>query len=212
MSRPPVGDLAGGDRRGYGALVHLDLGPAADRVRALADDVTDDRLGLPTPCDGWTVDHLLHHLVGLSAAFAAAARKEDSGPALDFTGLPAGWRARLDANLDALVTGWREPAAWEGEATAGGVTMPGDVMGVVALDELVLHGWDLSRALDLPFAADPAHVEACTGFAAALSVPGEEAGREGLYGPVVPVPGDAPAMTRLLCYAGRDPGWVPPLP
>ena len=27
---------------------------------------------------------------------------------------------------------------------AGGVTMPGEVTGLVALDEVVLHGWDLA--------------------------------------------------------------------
>ncbi len=29
---------------------------------------------------------------------------------------------------------------------AGGVDLPGEVAGLVALDELVVHGWDVARA------------------------------------------------------------------
>jgi hypothetical protein len=31
--------------------------------------------------------------------------------------------------------------------------------------------------------------------------------RDGMYGPVVPVPADAPLFDRLLGQAGRDPAW-----
>jgi hypothetical protein len=42
-----------------------------------------------------------------------------------------------------------------------------------------------------------------------LSTPGEEAGREGIFGPVVDVPDDAAPLDRLLGLSGRDPGWTP---
>jgi hypothetical protein len=32
---------------------------------------------------------------------------------------------------------------------------------------------------------------------------------EGLFGPVVPVPADAPLFDRLLGQTGRDPRWTP---
>ncbi|MFD4294674.1 TIGR03086 family metal-binding protein [Rhodococcus sp. NPDC058532] len=182
-----------------------DLGPAAGQVSGLIAGVREDHLSLATPCEQWTVDDLLRHLLDLTAAFAAAASKAPY-PAGVSGGLAGDWRNRLDTQLDDLVAAWRTAEAWEGDASAGGVTMPAPVMGVVALDELVLHGWDLAQATGQPYDADPASVRACLGFAASMSVPGEEAGREGLYGPVVPVPDDAPDLVRLLGFAGRDPG------
>ncbi|EME15649.1 TIGR03086 family metal-binding protein [Rhodococcus triatomae] len=191
--------------------VELDLAPAAAQVSRIAAHVRDEDLAAPTPCAKWPVTVLLAHLVFLSEAFAAAGRKLPfAGDASTIPDLPVDWRSRLDANLAALVAAWRHPEAWEGEASAGGVTMPASVMGVVALDELVLHGWDLARATGQRFHAEPADVRACTGFAESMSQPGDEASREGLYGPVVPVPADADGLARLLGYAGRDPGWTAP--
>jgi hypothetical protein len=33
---------------------------------------------------------------------------------------------------------------------------------------------------------------------------------EGLFGPLVEVPADAPLFDRILGVTGRDPGWEPP--
>lgn len=186
--------------------IEIDLAPAAAQVSRLAAGVRAGQLDLPTPCTEWSVSVLLAHLVGLTEAFTAAARKVPyPGDAAVIPPLPPDWRPRLETNLDTLVAAWRDPDAWQGDATAGGVTMPASVMGVVALDELVLHGWDLARATGQPFDADPANVTACLGFAEAMSQPGDEASREGLYGPVIPVPDGADDLERLLGFAGRTP-------
>lgn len=192
--------------------IEHDLGPAAAQLARLAAGVRSDQFDRPTPCTDWSVADLLRHLLELTNAFTAAARKVPfpaDGSARP-TDLPADWQTQLDRQLEALAAAWREPGAWQGEAEAGGVTMPAAVMGAVAIDELVLHGWDLARATGQAFESDAASVEASLGFAAAMSVPGEEAGREGLYGPVVPVPDDASDLDRLLGYAGRDPRWSLP--
>jgi uncharacterized protein (TIGR03086 family) len=92
---------------------------------------------------------------------------------------------------------------------AGGVTMPAETTGAVALDELVLHGWDLARATGQPFACDPASTAAVLAFTSAMAQPEQAATREGLFGPVVEVPEDAPTFDRALGLAGRDPAWTP---
>jgi len=184
----------------------------------LLDDVTDAKLDNPTPCQDTPVAALLDHLLGLTLAFTWAARKtpvaergsDESGPGrATAEHLDPNWRALLPRRLDALAEAWRDPTAWEGITEAGGVTMPADVMGTVALDELVLHGWDLARATGQPFACDPASTAAVLAFTSASAQPEMRASREGLFGPVVEVAEDAPAFDRALGFAGRDPAWTP---
>ena len=93
-------------------------------------------------------------------------------------------------------------------ATAGGVTMPAEVMGAVALDEVVLHGWTSHARTGQELVLDPASTHAVLAFTETSARPENEAGRAGVFGPVVPVPADAPPLDRALGYAGRDPSWV----
>jgi uncharacterized protein (TIGR03086 family) len=172
------------------------------------DGMTDEDLPGRTPGDETSVEGLLQHLAGLSMAFTCAARKEQPSAGLD-EGLDPQWRTTIPRSLDALAQAWREPTAWQGKAEAGGTTMPAEVMGVVALDEVVLHGWDLARATGQSFSCDPVSTAAVLAFTTGAALPENAAGREGLFGPVVPVPADAPAFDRALGLAGRNPEWSP---
>lgn len=186
----------------------VDLGPAAQRVAGLLPAIDDDRLGSPTPCADTTVGELVSHLLGLAEAFRAGAEKKpDPGPPPGTMPPPApDWRTALPARLDDLVAAWREPGAREGTTSVGGVEMPAAVIAVVALDELVLHGWDLARATGQPYEVDPVSVDACLGF---VGVTARPEGVPGLFGPPVTMPPDAPALHRLVGLSGRDPHWSP---
>jgi uncharacterized protein (TIGR03086 family) len=63
------------------------------------------------------------------------------------------------------VAAWRRPQDWDGTAEAGGITMPAHVAATVALNEVLVHGWDLAVATGQDYKADPSSVKACTGFA-----------------------------------------------
>lgn len=189
-----------------------DLRPTTRRLGALVESVTDDQLDLRTPCPEYTVGDLLDHIGGLAVAFAEAARKEHGTNA---TPPPAGahghlavdWRTRIPADLDALGAVWADPAAWDGDATIAGAEMPASVVGVVALDEVVVHGWDLARALDQPFEAGTDAIAGAMEFVGPISEPG--APRPPIFGPVVTVPDDASATERFIALTGRDPDWQP---
>ena len=192
----------------------FDHRPAAAEMARLVNGVRDDQLGDPTPCPDYTLGDLLEHVHGLSLAFAMAARKEqlprsEGPPRGTASRLPPDWRSSITERLDALVAGWAEPSAWEGRVTVAGVDMTGAETALVALDELVVHGWDVARASAQDYRADAPSVAGTEQFVAAFSGPEMAQAREGLFGPVVPVPDEAPALDRVIGLTGRDPAWAP---
>jgi hypothetical protein len=78
---------------------------------------------------------------------------------------------------------------------------------VVASNELVLHGWDLAVATGQDFEVAPENLEAS--WEMVSNTPDDPGARQGLFGPVVPVPEDAPLLDRVLGQAGRNPRWSP---
>ncbi|MEV6884725.1 TIGR03086 family metal-binding protein [Streptomyces sp. NPDC051135] len=188
----------------------LDLGPQARILARLADGVRDDRLGDPTPCPDLAVRNLLGHLTYLAVAFRDAARKDlspttDTSPGSSVPDIGPGWREDLAKALSEVADAWREPDAWTGMTRAGGIDLPGAVAGAVVADELVIHGWDLARATGQEYAPDEAALRAAYGLLAGAA---EESERdEGMFGPVVAVPADAPLLERAVGLSGRDPGW-----
>ena len=188
----------------------IDLGPACRTVAGLLDGVKDDRLNDPAP--SWDdVAGLLDHLMGLTLAFTWAARKEwpegasgDDAPVPGGANLDPRWRTLLPQRLEALAEAWRDPAAFEGMSKAGGVDLPGAVAAAVALDEVVLHGWDLARATGQPYDVDAASTAVVLGFVKqAAELPHD------IFGPAVAVPDDAPDFALALGLSGRDPNWTP---
>jgi uncharacterized protein (TIGR03086 family) len=190
----------------------VDLGPAAARLAGLVAGVGDDQLIAPTPCPKYTLGDLLEHIGGLALGFTATANKTNAeftgqAPAGDSSRLPKDWRTRIPADLLAMAAAWRDPAAWTGMTRAGGVDLPGEVGGLVALDEITIHGWDVAVSSGQPYSAEQPTLEAVQGFLAGFSVPGAEGQRGEIFGPVVEVPEDAPLLDRVIGLAGRDPAW-----
>ncbi|MFD4238367.1 TIGR03086 family metal-binding protein [Streptomyces sp. NPDC058542] len=205
-----------------------DLEPAARRIVTLLGPVDDSRLDGPTPCPDYAVRELLGHLAGLATAFRDAARKDLGAstavsPDAALPVLDDDWREALPRRLDEMAAAWRSPGAWTGMTRAGGVELPGEVAGAVALNELVVHGWDLARSTGQPYTAGEAELRSCE----ALLAPAEEDGpddpdgaggadagnatdgSDSLFGVPVPVPDGSPLLDRVIALSGRRPDWRP---
>ncbi|MBT2389257.1 TIGR03086 family protein [Streptomyces sp. ISL-1] len=188
-----------------------DLHPAARAVAQLLAAIGDEQLAYPTPCPKYSVRELLGHLVGLSTAFRDAARKDlgpststDPGSVLPV--LDDDWRAVLPRRLNELAEAWQKPGTWDGDTQAGGVTFPAAIAGRVALNELVIHGWDLARATGQEYTPGEASLRVSYEL---LKPIGDDSSRDGMFGPVVEVPEDAPLMDRVVGFSGRRPDWQP---
>jgi uncharacterized protein (TIGR03086 family) len=190
----------------------IDLTPATTRMTDIVEGIGDEQLDAPTPCPGYTVAAMIDHVGGLAQAFRAAAAKDlgpltDTAPQPGASALAPDWRRQVPEHLAGLGQAWSDPAAWEGMTRAGGVDLPGEVAGLVAIDELVVHAWDLAVATGQPY--DP--TDELVGAAAAFAGSFDDADRDGtLFGPVVAVPDGAAPLHRLLGLTGRDPDWRPP--
>ena len=188
----------------------IDLHSAAQRTASLVISIADEQLDLPTPCPDTGVGDLIDHLGVFAVHFLAAARKESGDrtsppPPPSRANLEPDWRDRISRDLLALADAWRDPQAWEGSTYAGGMEMPAEVVGLVALDELVVHGWDIAVATAQPYAPAAQEIEAAMAFVTSFDAP-----RDGtLFGPIVPVADDATPLDRLLGLTGRDPSWQP---
>lgn len=187
-----------------------DLRAAAATMSELIRNVSDDQLTEPTPCPEYSLGDLVEHVGGFAKAFTWAATKEfppggSQPPSPDASRLTDDWRRRIPADLAELAEAWTEPDAWTGMTQAGGIELPGEIAGVVALDELVIHGWDVARASGQPYDVDAQSLGAVHDFVQGFS----PEGTPGMFGPRVQRPDTAPLLDRVIGMSGRDPNWSP---
>jgi uncharacterized protein (TIGR03086 family) len=187
----------------------LDLAPATNMLAELVGGVRDDQLTDPTPCADTSVAALLDHLDGMPYAFALAARKQEppggsQPPVANADHLTPDWRTRIPARLEQLADAWRDPEAWSGSTNVGGIDLPGHVAGLVAINELVVHGWDLAVATAQRYQPDEDLVRAALEFVRP-TVAQNPAGTPGLFGPPVSTTEGATVLDTLIALTGRDP-------
>jgi uncharacterized protein (TIGR03086 family) len=191
-----------------GAMRRPEIATAADRMADVVAAVDMADLDRPTPCAEYDVAALLDHVDGFVVAFTAAATKTqdpDDGPPGPGTAanLRADWKTALPAGLTALVAAWRPDDAYTGTVRAGGFEMPAASVAVVAIEELVVHGWDLARAVGRPYGATSAELAALDDFFGQF---GPEQ-RGSAYGPERSVDAGASPLDHAIARSGRDPRW-----
>jgi uncharacterized protein (TIGR03086 family) len=191
----------------------LNIEPATSTLADLVVGVDEDKLAAPTPCSETALGDLLDHVNTFARVFTAAGTKTklDSGGQAgtpDASNLGPDWRIRIPSLVKALGEAWTPRSAWEGMTEAGDSDLPAEIAGVIALDEVIVHGWDLAVATGQPYICDSDLIQAAYGFVQS-TVAQNPHGSPGLFGPPVSVAEGAPLLDRLIGLTGRDPDWRP---
>jgi uncharacterized protein (TIGR03086 family) len=183
---------------------------ATETACAVAAAVRPDQLDDPTPCAEYDVRTLLGHLVAVLRRVAAVGRGESvfSVPRVATEVPDDGWAAAVGAAADDVRAVWADPALLERQLTLPFGTFPGAAALAAYTGELTAHTWDLAVATGQNPEWNP-QVLAVALAAAQRALPADNRGPDVPFGPVVPVPDDAPLIDRLVAWQGRDPGWTP---
>lgn len=181
---------------------HAQIAAAAQETARVAAGVTPEQLTGATPCPDYDTRTLVNHLVAYTGIGMELRARREPHPAdlgeRDFTADPR-WAAVYAEQLDRSVAAWGEPAAWEGEATAG---MPAEAMAGMLFLELVLHGWDLAKATGQDYRVDDETAKLL------LAVVQEQAAMYREYGGFaapVELPADADDLELAVALSGRTP-------
>ncbi|MFD0890734.1 TIGR03086 family metal-binding protein [Streptosporangium algeriense] len=180
----------------------------ADIFAAKIAAVEPGRWSDPSPCEEWTARDVVGHIIDMHAVMLRPLGRSLS-PAPSVTEDPLAAFAAARADVEALLG---DPATAERkvDTPTGNQTVEQHIDQVVSAD-MVVHGWDLSRATGQDDTIDPAEVEAMWPHAQyipdEMRIPGAFGPGVVVLGPEVEVPDDAPLQHRLLGLFGRDPNW-----
>lgn len=183
------------------------LSQVLDLAGSLIEKVRPEQAGLPTPCRSWDVRTLVTHLVNDTTQFAAAAagsRPDWDAPPAEISG---DWAGEFRAGAARLRAAWQQAGDLNEEIELPLGRVPKSFVVSQQIAEFAVHSWDLAVATgqraDFPAQA----CEAALAWAKGTMAPqyrGDEA--DGMvFGPEVPISGDAPAADRLAAFFGRNP-------
>ena len=185
----------------------IDLTPACCRMIDVLAGVTDDQLGLPSPCTEYTVGDLIEHVDqvcrGLSAlGHLDTGERQDTGSEAVAAHFGPGWRDAVAQHVQELGKAWDDPVAWKGSTNLSGLELFNELWGKIALTELVVHGWDIAKATGQPFDLPEPMLRACLEHVAVF-VP--EAPIPALWDSPVDVEPGATLIERIVAITGRTP-------
>ena len=167
------------------------------RVRQVPPESWDN----PAPCEGWVARDVVRHLVEWvpSMILGGPGLPMPQHPAVDEDPLGA-WeavRAAIQAALDDAGT-----ARLEFDMRVGRYSVQ-DAVATFVLADVLIHTWDLARAVGLDETLDP--VEVRRALEGMRQVDPAMLVSSGQYAPAVEVPEDADEQTRLIALTGRRP-------
>jgi uncharacterized protein (TIGR03086 family) len=183
------------------------LAHALDQTASLLDGVDPARVDQPTPCQSWTVQELVDHVVGGLDKFTAAAV---GGERPDWTVTPArignDFGAAFRPGAARLVEAWRDAGDLDRVITLPIGERPASFVVNQQIAEIAVHGWDLAQATGQRTALDSEVAETALAWAKSTLLP-QFRGPDGSgkpFGLEVAIADDAPAPDRLAAFFGRS--------
>ncbi|MDX3776491.1 TIGR03086 family metal-binding protein [Streptomyces europaeiscabiei] len=179
---------------------------AQDLFGARVHAVRDDQWGVGTPCVEWSVRDLVNHLVSEQLWVPSLVRDgcmiEEVGDTFEGDLLGPDPAASWDTAAHSAREAFAAPGALDRTVHLSYGDTPATSYCAQMVADLVVHAWDLSRAIGfderLPGELVSFAVDEVTPYAGELE-------KSGLFGARVPPPAGADAQTRLLCLLGRRP-------
>jgi uncharacterized protein (TIGR03086 family) len=180
------------------------------RTREIIASVGPEMYGRGTPCQLWDVRRLINHTVGATRWVTDCVRTGEAlehGPYEEVDYTVGDVLKEYDAAVEASIDVFDSPGALTKSIALPGVTLSGDALLGILIDDQFIHGWDLAKATGQPLTdADQQMAERL--LAAHETHPIDQfRGPEGKapYGARVEVPPSAPATDRLAGFFGRMP-------
>ncbi|GAB2917939.1 TIGR03086 family metal-binding protein [Streptomyces heilongjiangensis] len=173
-----------------------------DRVHA----VRDDQWGAATPCAAWTVRDLVNHLVSEQLWVPSLVRDgcmiEEVGGTFGGDLLGPDPAASWDTAARSAREAFHAPGALGRTVHLSYGDTPATAYCAQMIADLVVHAWDLSRAIG----ADERLPERLVTFTTEEVAPyAGDLEKSGLFAAPVEPPAGADAQTSLLCLLGRRP-------
>jgi uncharacterized protein (TIGR03086 family) len=181
---------------------------------AIVSHVTVRDLERPTPCIGWTLRHLLAHMVGQNYGFAAAANGHGHDRAV-FADRPVSDLPASDYATSArmVIEAFGSPTLIEGgmylPEVRGGMTFPASTAIGFHLVDYVAHGWDVAKCLGIAAEFDQEALQLSLTVAEAVPAEARTLDDRTPFRPIVPTT-STQMLDRIVATLGRSPGWTPP--
>ena len=172
---------------------HIDLwNQTADAFDQRYQAITEEQMAAATPCGEWAVNELVDHAVGTQVGFAAPVVGAEVAEGAD-------WPTARDAIRTALAA----EGALDGmvDHPAFGQVPKSMILGI-GISDLLIHTWDLSRAIGADETLPAEAVQAT--HMGLQQFPAEMMRSPGFFGAEVECAPDADAQTQMLSFAGRQ--------
>lgn len=168
--------------------------------------VRPDQYDAPTPCEDFDVRRLSSHLVAVVRRIAVIGRGEDpfSVPSFADELADGAWAGAWESAAREVADVWADPGILGRELRLPVGRLPGAAGALMYSHELTVHTWDLARATGQRPVWDESLVERALTLVRRV-LPAEARGGPIPFGPVTDVAADAPAIDRLVAWAGRRP-------